>query len=78
MAGFDCSGYVIEILQSVGRLPRGDWTAQGLYNTFAHVATDHPKEGRLVFWANSAGRIVHVEYCINGFLSIGASGGGGA
>ena len=30
MAGFDCSGMQVEILQSVGILPAGDWTAATL------------------------------------------------
>jgi cell wall-associated NlpC family hydrolase len=73
--GFDCSGLVIEILKSVGRLPRrGDWTAAGLAGMFTHVPI--PDRGCLVFWENSVGRIIHVEYCLDSALSIGASGGG--
>ena len=74
MAGFDCSGYCIEILKSVGALPRsGDWTAAGLYGRFP--STEIPHEGCLVFWAKG-NKIIHVEYCLDGFLAIGASGGG--
>jgi len=81
--GFDCSGFVIEILKSVGILPRtGDWTAQGLYGMFSPdyvIATvEKIKEGMIVFWHSSSNktRIIHVEYCLNEELSIGASGGG--
>ena len=75
--GFDCSGYVIEILKSVGLLPRhGDWTAAGLMAMFKNQSVADAGEGRLVFWENSEGRIIHVEFCLNGELSIGASGGG--
>lgn len=75
MAGFDCSGFVIEILKSVGILKRDyDNTADGLYRTFALVST--PKEGCLVFWRGSGQRIIHVEYCLDSVHSIGASGGG--
>lgn len=79
MRGFDCSGYVIEILKSVGKLPRtGDWTAHDLFTTM----TDNiirPIEGCLVFWRGVRGsRVIHVEYCLNGTYSIGASGGGGS
>jgi murein DD-endopeptidase len=78
MAGFDCSGYIIECLKSAGKLPRkGDWTAQGLWDRFAAYQTDQPQEGCLIFWANRSGKVVHVELCINNELAIGASGGGG-
>lgn len=74
--GFDCSGFVIEILKSVGKLPRtGDWTAQGLYDHFADQKCLNSQEGCLVFWQGRT-KIVHVEYCLTESLSIGASGGG--
>jgi len=79
MTGFDCSGLCIEILKSVGVLPRGgDWTAQGLYDMWKEFGLlTEPKSGCLVFWKNkSKSRIVHVEYCIGNGLTIGASGGG--
>jgi cell wall-associated NlpC family hydrolase len=77
MKGFDCSGFCIEILKSVGILPRkGDWTASGLYNRFSAYKVDKPHKGCLVFWGNSEGRIIHVEYALNDYLCIGASGGG--
>ena len=75
-SSFDCSGFVIEILKSVGKLPReGDWTARGLWNLFP--TAQYATEGNLVFWsAQHTGDIIHVEYCLNSELSIGASGGG--
>jgi cell wall-associated NlpC family hydrolase len=77
MAGFDCSGFCIEVLQAVGILSRhGDWTAAGLYERFQEYRTTNPQVGCLVFWHNRAGsRVVHVEYCVNDKLSLGASGG---
>jgi|GEM_PF-765748 len=75
-AGFDCSGFVIEILKSAGALPRaGDWTAQALWNRFKDRTVKTPGEGCLVFWQSSS-RIIHVEYCLTRDLAIGASGGG--
>ena len=85
--GFDCSGFVIEILKSVGKLPRDnnwDTTAKGLYKIFKKIEEVPPEEdpwveeGMLVFWhsKNDRRNIIHVEYCINHELSIGASGGG--
>lgn len=78
ITGFDCSGLVVEILKSVGVLPReGDWTAAGLHNRFKDKGTVlEPDSGCLVFWGND--RITHVEYCIGNGLTIGASGGGSA
>ena len=77
-AGFDCSGLVIEVLKSVGLLPRGgDWTAHSLWQIFRPERVDQPSEGCLVFYRNAdRSRVVHVEYCLNGGVSIGASGGG--
>jgi cell wall-associated NlpC family hydrolase len=76
IAGFDCSGLVIEILKSVGRLPRqGDWTADGLYRRFNNFGCLQ-KGGALAFWKNDRGRMIHVEFCIDENLTIGASGGG--
>ena len=70
MAGFDCCGLQVEILKSVGKLPRsGDWTAQQLMLMFGLVIPrqDNPKEGMLVFWHSSknTNKIIHVEYCLN-------------
>ena len=76
--GFDCSGFVIEILKSVGILPRsGDWTAAGLWDRFKGRVANRPSVGCLVFYRGSInGPIIHVEYCLDGIHSIGASGGG--
>jgi len=77
MNGFDCSGFVIEVMKSVGKLPReGDWTANGILDYFSHRKVKSPEEGCLVFWVNDAEIAHHVEYCLNDELSIGASGGG--
>lgn len=90
-SGFDCSGLVIECLQSVGLVGRGkDAAAAGLFTHFAdgfYMTANEPKtpgvamrvsaqRGDLVFWRDKSGRIVHVEIVINDELSVGASGGG--
>ena len=77
--GFDCSGFVIEVLKSVGFLPRsGDWTANGLMSVFKDCETIEPLAGCLAFWGRTPNdkRAVHVELCLSDELSIGASGGG--
>ena len=79
-SGFDCSGLMIEVLKSTGRLPRkGDWTAALLYKMLLPNQVDTPHEGCLVFWKTNGlqgSKIIHVEYCITKTLSVGASGGG--
>jgi len=76
--GFDCSGLCIEILKSVGILPReGDWTAAGLYEKFTEARCQNPRLGCLAFWWNNAKtRIIHVEFCLDSKHTMGASGGG--
>ena len=75
VAGFDCSGFVIEVLKSVGILPhRGDWTAARLEVMFGDAAVTEPREGCLAFWGTRL-HVAHVEYCLNARFSIGASGG---
>jgi len=76
VAGFDCSGLVIEILKSVGLLPRkGDWRARDLYKIFENKKVNSATEGCLVFFADND-IIYHVEYVWKNGLTIGASGGG--
>ena len=76
-SGFDCSGLVIEILKSVGKLPRsGDYTANKLFWKFAGSQVATPEAGCLVFWGKDVRHITHVEFCIDGEQTIGASGGG--
>jgi len=77
-SGFDCSGLVIEALKSIGILPRqGDWTAGALWTRFSQQKVTTPRDGCLVFWWNTdSTQIIHVEYCLNDEISMGASGGG--
>lgn len=75
--GLDCSGFVIEVLKSVGVLPRfGDWSADSLYTHFSGLGLEvsHPVRGGLVFFF-SGPRAIHVELCLDDRLTIGASGG---
>lgn len=77
MEGFDCSGFVIELLKSAGLLPEdGDWTAEGLYQYFKDREVTKPEEGCLVFFCGLNTKAFHIEFCLNGEFSIGASAGG--
>jgi cell wall-associated NlpC family hydrolase len=74
-SGFDCSGLCVEVLKSVGLLPRKyDTTAHGLFNKFKSKEVQSLSAGCLVFWGWP--KITHVELCINTWQTIGASGGG--
>jgi len=74
-SGFDCSGLVIECLQSVGCLPRGDWTADALMRRYEDCAVELPYKGCLGFRVGQDGKARHVEIFINNTHTIGASGG---
>lgn len=77
MAGFDCSGLIIEGLKAVGVLSEPvDMTANDLMTLFLHKQVQEPDMGCLVFYRNSEGRAFHVEACLNGTYLIGAMGGG--
>lgn len=75
-SGFDCSGYVVECLKSVGLLREGDdYTADGLWRLFEDKAVSEPEEGALLFMLNYSGTAVHVVICLDEHFQIGASGG---
>lgn len=89
LAGFDCSGLVIEGLKAAGILPReGDWSAELLCNSVFKDyqrlnATQGFPAGALLFWLRGTpARVGHVEIVwavIGGkVFTIGASGGGSA
>lgn len=82
LVGFDCSGYVIELMRSVGQLPMaGDWRAQGLYDHFeAGARADAlgvPRFGALVFYGRSVTEITHVAFALD-TDRIAEFGGGGS
>jgi len=76
--GFDCSGLVQEILQSVGIDPPGDQTSQGLWNKFSYGGErlDTPKAGALVFYGKGPSKITHIAFAIDNFRVVEAAGGG--
>lgn len=75
-SGFDCSGLVVEILKSVGLLPRGsDYTAAMLDQRYRAYVVAEPGLGCLAFYGKP-GPATHVEFVLNDRLAVGASGGG--
>lgn len=76
--GFDCSGFVIWILQTLAVLTPGDWTAQGLFRSFSMntiMHTDEPRPGDLAFYGDDLKTITHVMMHADKFTVIGATGG---
>ena len=82
IAGWDCSGLVIEGLKGVGILPRkGDWTAANLADHFSEAHVTDVQPGCLLFWERGPNHTIgHVEIVWQVFadqvITIGSSGGG--
>ena len=73
--GFDCSGFIQEILDSVG-----DQTAQALFEAFKNKEIDFTlgiPECSIIFFGKSKSQITHVAMSI-GSGSMIESGGGGS
>jgi cell wall-associated NlpC family hydrolase len=71
---FDCSGFVIAVLQMVACWPQGkDARAQGLYDRFKRTTVEEPYKGCLAFYGKPD-NINHVVICINKLAIIGANG----
>ena len=78
LEGFDCSGLVQEILASVGADPKGDQTAQMLFDYFSKSKNgriSEPKCGALSFYGSNHKSIRHIAFCINEYQMIEAAGG---
>ncbi|RJX20132.1 MAG: hypothetical protein C4570_04285 [Ammonifex sp.] len=75
-AGFDCSGFGGEIMQATGRIhSKIKMSAAQIFEKFKDKVIPLPIVGALLF-VEKAGRIVHMEFCLDDETSIGASGGG--
>lgn len=79
--GYDCSGFVQEILASVGFDPKGDQTAQTLFDHFEGIASGvipigKPEAGAVLFFGSSPTKITHVSMAIDELHMIEAGGGG--
>lgn len=76
MAGFDCSGLVIELSAAIGKPPPHDMTAQQLYDFYLpdsriSVITF----GSLAFYGKSRYEITHVAFCLSDELIVEAGSG---
>jgi cell wall-associated NlpC family hydrolase len=76
-SGFDCSGFMVEVLQAVGVLPYGkDYSAHDLYTIFKSNVVFLGYQGCLAFWFNSERTATHVMLLIDNEHVLGAIGGG--
>lgn len=77
ISGFDCSGFVSELLRSAGVVAydyRG--TAQSIYDLVSVKGSSEMIEaGSLAFYGKSLKEITHIGYCIDGVHMIEAGGG---
>jgi cell wall-associated NlpC family hydrolase len=77
--GFDCSGFVLECLRSVGWWGMTDASSQAIYETFKQkpLTTEEPRpdKGDLVFFGKDVKHITHIGIAINNYQYIEAGGG---
>lgn len=74
--GYDCSGFVQELLASQGIEFDTDLTAHGIYLYMKHNGLeDEPGEGSLCFYGNRH-RMTHVAMFLDCYFIIEAAGGG--
>jgi cell wall-associated NlpC family hydrolase len=75
LAGYDCSGFVLELLKSSGLVPNAlDLNAQQIHDKFPSKSPS-PQLGDLAFYGK-AGNIIHVGFCLNAAQMVEAGGGG--
>lgn len=77
LAGFDCSGLVVELLTSVGLMPHGqDMNCQQIYQHFVRQgAKTVSGPGALAFYGKSISSITHIGFCVDYLYMIEAGGG---
>jgi cell wall-associated NlpC family hydrolase len=76
ITGFDCSGFIQELLASVGLDPAGDQSAQSLYDHFSNKGLQNIKElGSLVFYGKDLKNITHITMMLDPYRCIGANSG---
>ena len=77
LKGFDCSGFVQEVLASIGLDPRGDQTAQTLYHHFLQIGYGSScSRGALLFFGKSEDKITHIALALSDKIMLEAGGGG--
>jgi cell wall-associated NlpC family hydrolase len=76
MAGFDCSGFVQELLLSVGWGPPTDHSAQDLFHFLSGKNwSEKLQRGAIVFFGKNREKIGHVAIALNDEMMLEAGGG---
>ena len=78
LAGFDCSGLMVECLRAFGFIKYNeDYSSQGLYNLMDEKNSRNVLvRGSLIFFGKNEKSITHVAMCVGNGLMIEAGGGG--
>ena len=77
--GFDCSGFVLECMRSIGLYPEGnDISAQGIHDYLVkkNLMTPTSSRGRFLFFGRDIHSITHIAIGIDNRLMIEAGGEG--
>src|SRR3990167_10168286 len=79
MEGYDCSGFVQEILSSVGLDPKYDQNAQSLFDSLSKKfeKVSEIQEGDILFFGKDSKNITHVSIAIGRQNQMIESAGGG-
>ena len=79
LEGFDCSGFVCELLKAQGFLyHKSDLTAQGIYNYLNYrkwLPFGGPQLGGVCFYGDQTNRVRHCSMALNETMMIEAGGG---
>jgi cell wall-associated NlpC family hydrolase len=77
VGGFDCSGYVCEILRFAGEVGNHEnLSAQMLYDKYSlNGAVGSMQPGALAFYGKSVREIEHVAFLVDGYRILEAGGG---
>lgn len=74
--GYDCSGLLVELLRMGKAIPRGDFTAQALYNLLKTDAEmERRTRGSVAFFGSSLEKITHCSWLCDGLVMLHAAGG---
>lgn len=82
LAGFDCSGFSLELLYSTGMYSGGDLSAQGLHDHLRKSSPDVSQGpyqfGDFAFYGTSKNSITHIAFVVSPTLIFEFGGGGSA
>lgn len=76
--GFDCSGFVLECLRSVGLWGASDASASGIFTSLVGKSSivDAARKGDLLFFGESRQKITHIAWALNDWQMLEFGGGG--